>query len=134
MERFLKAYSAYIYAIMRIVIGLLFACHGAQKLLGVFGGATPPALSQMWIGGVIELVGGALVAVGYLAGYAAFLCSGMMAVAYFQFHWLGGQPPGFWPILNGGEKALMYSFVFLYIASRGSGSWGLSRGSAGGRD
>jgi putative oxidoreductase len=70
MERFLKAYSDYIYAIMRIVIGLLFACHGAQKLLEVFGGTTPPALSQMWIGGVIELVGGALVAVGYLAGYA----------------------------------------------------------------
>jgi putative oxidoreductase len=119
---------------MRIVIGLLFACHGAQKLLEVFGGTTPPALSQMWIGGVIELVGGALVAVGYLAGYAAFLCSGMMAVAYLQFHWLGGGNPGFWPILNGGEKALMYSFVFLYIASRGSATWGLSRGSAGGRD
>ncbi len=134
MERILGRYSAQIYALMRIVIGLTFACHGAQKLLGVFGGQTPPLFSQFWIGGVIELVGGGLVAVGLFGGYAAFLCSGMMAVTYFQFHWLGGQNPGFWPILNGGEKALMYAFVFLYIASRGSGTWSLSRAFAGGRD
>ena len=134
MERYIGRYSNQIYAVMRIVIGAAFASHGAQKLLGVFGGQTPPLFSQFWMGGVIELVGGVLVAVGLFAGYAAFLCSGMMAVAYLQFHWFGGQNPGFWPILNKGETALMYAFVFLFIASRGAGSLSLSQVFAGGRD
>ena len=135
MERFIGRYSNQIYALMRIVIGATFSLHGAQKLLGFFGGQTPPLFSQFWVGGVIELVGGALVAIGLFAGYAAFLCSGMMAVAYLQFHWFGGgEDAGFWPILNGGEKALMYTFVFLLIASRGAGTWSLSRAAAGGRE
>jgi putative oxidoreductase len=134
MERFLGNFSNQIYGLMRIVIGASFALHGAQKLLGFFGGQTPPLLSQFWIGGVIELVGGTLVAIGLFAGYAAFLCSGMMVVAYLQFHWFGGQNPGFWPILNGGEKALMYALVFLFIASRGGGSLSLSQVFAGGKD
>ncbi len=134
MERFIGRYSNQIYALMRIVIGTTLSLHGAQKLLGFFGGQTPPLFSQFWIGGVIELVGGVLVAIGLFAGYAAFLCSGMMAVAYLQFHWFGGQNAGFWPILNGGEKALMYAFVFLFIASRGAGTWSLSRAVAGGRE
>ncbi len=127
MERFLGKYSPQLYILMRVVIGLMFACHGAQKQLGAFGGSTPPMFNQFWIGGVIELVGGVLIAVGLFAGYAAFLCSGMMAVAYFQFHWFGGQNAGFWPILNGGEKALLYLFSFLYIASRGSSSGSMYR-------
>ena len=127
MERFLGKYSPQLYILMRVMIGLMFACHGAQKHLGAFGGSTPPAFNQFWIGGVIELVGGVLIAVGLFAGYAAFLCSGMMAVAYFQFHWFGGQNAGFWPILNGGEKALLYLFSFLYIASRGSSSGSMYR-------
>ncbi len=122
MERFLGKYSPQLYILMRVVIGLMFACHGAQKQLGAFGGSTPPMFNQFWIGGVIELVGGVLIAVGLFAGYAAFLCSGMMAVAYFQFHWFGGQNAGFWPILNGGEKALLYLFSFLFIASQGKSS------------
>ncbi len=122
MERFLGKYSPQLYILMRVMIGLMFASHGAQKHLGAFGGSTPPAFNQFWIGGVIELVGGVLIAVGLFAGYAAFLCSGAMAVAYFQFHWFGGQNAGFWPLLNGGEKALLYAFTFLYIASRGSSS------------
>ena len=134
MERYIGRYSNQFYALMRIVIGAAFASHGAQKLLGVFGGQTPPLFSQFWMGGVIELVGGVLVAVGLFAGYAAFLCSGMMVVAYLQFHWFGGQNPGFWPILNKGETALMYAFVFLFIASRGAGSLSLSQVFAGGRD
>ncbi len=134
MERFIGRYSNQIYALMRIVIGATFSLHGAQKLLGFFGGQTPPLFSQFWVGGVIELVGGALVAIGLFAGYAAFLCSGMMAVAYLQFHWFGGQNPGIWPILNGGEKALMYAFVFLLIASRRADTWSLSRAAAGGRE
>ena len=133
MERWLGRFSKHAYALMRIVIGLAFASHGAQKLLGFFGGSTPPIYSQFWIGGVIELVGGGLVALGFLTGYAAFLCSGMMAVAYFQFHWFGGQNPGFWPILNGGEKALMYALIFLFIATRGAGPWSLARLFGGGR-
>ena len=131
MERHIGRYSNQIYALMRIVVGAEFALHGAQKLLGVFGGQTPPLFSQFWVGGVIELVGGLLVAIGLFAGYAAFLCSGMMAVAYLQFHWFGGQNPGFWPILNGGETALTYAFVFLFIASRGAGTWALSRAAGG---
>ncbi len=134
MERFIGRYSNQVYALMRIVIGATLSLHGAQKLLGFFGGQTPPLFSQFWIGGVIELAGGALVAIGLFTGYAAFLCSGMMAVAYLQFHWFGGQNAGFWPILNGGEKALMYAFVFLFISSRGAGSWSLSRVAAGGRE
>ncbi len=127
MERFLGKYSPQLYIVMRVVIGLMFACHGAQKHLGAFGGSTPPTFNQFWIGGVIELVGGVLIAAGLFASYAAFLCSGLMAVAYFQFHLFGGQNAGFWPILNGGEKALLYAFAFLYIASRGSGQESMFR-------
>ncbi len=134
MERLISRYSNQIYALMRMVIGAALFSHGAQKLLVFFGGQTPPLFSQFWIGGVIELVGGALVAIGLFAGYAALLCSGMMAVAYLLFHWFGGQNAGFWPILIGGEKALMYAFVFLFIASRGAGTWSLSRAVAGGRE
>ncbi len=131
MERYIGRYSNEIYALMRIVVGAEFALHGAQKLLGVFGGQASPLFSQFWIGGVIEGVGGLLVVIGFFAGYAAFLCSGMMAVAYLQFHWFGGQNPGFWPIENGGETALMYAFVFLFIASRGASTWALSRAAGG---
>lgn len=116
MEKWLGKYSDFLYALMRIVAGLLFACHGAQKLFGVLGGQKQEA-PLMIAGGVIELVGGTLIAVGFFTGFAAFICSGMMAVAYFKSH----APGGFWPIMNRGELAALYCFVFLYIASRGSG-------------
>ncbi len=126
MERFLGSYSRYIYAIMRIVVGLLFACNGARKLFGVFsgmGGSGEAAslLSLMGLAGTIEFFGGLLIAVGFLAGYAAFVASGLMAVGYFMAHF----PNGFWPILNGGERAVFYCFFFLYIASRGAVAWGV---------
>jgi putative oxidoreductase len=116
MEKWLGKYSDFFYALMRIVAGFLFACHGAQKLFGVLGGQKQEA-PLMIAGGVIELVGGTLLAVGFYTGFAAFICSGMMAVAYFKSH----APAGFWPILNRGELAALYCFVFLFIASRGSG-------------
>lgn len=116
MEKWLGKYSDFFYALMRIIAGALFACHGAQKLFGVLGKAKAET-GLMIVGGVIEFGGGILIAVGLFAGFAAFIASGMMAVAYFKQH----LPDGYWPILNGGELAVVYCFVFLYIASRGSG-------------
>lgn len=116
MEKWLGKYSNFFYALMRIIAGFLFACHGAQKLFGVLGG-TKQTETLMVVGGVIEFFGGILIAVGLFAGYAAFIASGMMAVAFFKSHY----PSGFWPIMNRGELAVLYCFVFLYIASRGSG-------------
>jgi putative oxidoreductase len=117
MERWLGRYSEVVYALMRMVVGLLFACHGAQKLFGVFGGQNIPSSPLMVTAGMIELIGGGLVALGLWAGYVAFVASGHMAVAYFMMH----APGGFWPIANKGEPAVLFCFIFLYIASRGSG-------------
>ena len=117
MERWLGRYSEVVYALMRMVVGLLFACHGAQKLFGVFGGQNIPSSPLMVTAGMIELIGGGLVALGLWAGYAAFVASGHMAVAYFMMH----APGGFWPIANKGEPAVLFCFIFLYIASRGAG-------------
>jgi putative oxidoreductase len=126
MERLLGAYSPYLYAVMRIVVGFLFACHGAQKLFGVLGGVGPdggtaPFFSLMGLAGVIEFFGGLLVTVGWLTGSVAFIASGEMAAAYFMAHY----PRGFWPILNQGELAVLYCFIFLYMASRGAGVWSI---------
>ena len=117
MERWLGKYSDWIYGIMRLVVGFLFACHGAQKLFGALGGQKALDNPLIATAGVIEFFGGTLVAIGLFAGWAAFLASGTMAVAYFMAH----APNGFWPIVNHGEPAVLYCFVFLYIAARGSG-------------
>ncbi len=120
MERLLGRYSPYLYALLRIVAGLLFMQHGVQKLFGELGAEAPVALmSQMGLAGVIELVGGALIAIGLFTSPVAFIASGEMAVASFQAH----APRGFWPIMNGGELAVLYCFVFLYFAAVGSGRW-----------
>ncbi len=116
--------AVHAYAAMRIVVGLLFACHGAQKLLGVLGGHRMPLASQFGAAGVIELFGGVLIAIGFLTSFAAFIASGEMAVAYFQNH----APRGWFPIQNQGELAAVYCFVFLYIATRGAGVGGIDRG------
>jgi putative oxidoreductase len=120
VEKWLGRYGDVIYTALRVVVGLLFACHGAQKILGALGGHRATD-AQGTIAGAIELGGGLLIAVGLLTGFAAFLASGLMAFAYFMVHAQGG----FWPILNKGELAVVYCFLFLYSASRGSGPYGL---------
>lgn len=112
----------YLYATLRIVSGALFAFHGVQKLFGVYAIFVPHVGSQLWVGAIIELVGGALIALGVLARPAAFLAAGQMAVAYLQFHWKLAFGNGMWlPAVNKGELAVLYCFVFLLIAARGSG-------------
>ncbi len=119
MERFLGNYSSYAYALLRVVAGFMFMQHGAQKLLGFPPSGKPPmALNTlMTVGGVIELVAGLMILIGLFTSIAAFIASGMMAVAYFMVH----QPMGALPIQNQGELAALYCFVFLYMATRGSG-------------
>jgi len=127
-EKTLAKYEPQAYAVLRIVVGFLFIWHGTQKLFD-FPVAVPMKLPmQLQIGGVIELVGGALIMVGLFTRYAAFICCGMMAVAYFQFHWkLKFGHYLFFPLVNQGEEAVVYCFVFLLIACRGAGVWALDR-------
>lgn len=116
------------YALLRIVSGALFSFHGIQKVFGwLTTKPTPELWSQRWFGGVIELVAGALIALGLFSRPAAFLASGTMAVAYFQFHWKLDLGTRVFPIVNGGELAAVYCFVFLLIAVRGSGALSLDR-------
>jgi putative oxidoreductase len=118
-----------VYALLRMVAGAMFAFHGVQKILGWHAARGTAAFgSQAWVGGMIELVGGVLIALGLLTRPAAFLASGTMAVAYIQFHWKLRLADGMWiPTLNKGELALLYSFVFLFIAARGAGALSLDR-------
>lgn len=124
LTRWADRAEPFAYAAMRIVAGAMFAVHGAQKLLGWYATNASPAVgSQIWFGGVIELVGGLLIAVGLWTRLAAFLASGTMAVAYFQFHWKLVLADGKWlPAVNKGELAALYCFVFLLIVMRGAGS------------
>ncbi len=120
MQPLLGRFHETIYALLRIVAGFLFFQHGLPKLFGGFGRDQPAELmSQMGLAGVIEVFGGALIAVGLFTSPVAFIASGEVAVAYFQAH----APRGFWPIVNGGELAALYCFVFLYFAAMGSGKW-----------
>src|SRR5688572_11491315 len=120
MERLLGRYSSYLYALLRIVAGLLFLQHGLQKLFGWFGAkGAVELMSQLGLAGIIEVVGGALISIGLFTSPVAFIASGEMAVAYFQQH----APRGLWPIQNAGELAALYCFVFLYFAAMGSGKW-----------
>ncbi len=125
--KLLARYSDHAYALMRIVVGFMFAFHGAQKILGILSDFHPPLGSQLWFGGVIELVGGLLVMLGYQTRWAAFICSGEMAVAYIQFHWKLRFGADFFPAINKGEMAVLYSFVFLLIATRGGIKWSLDK-------
>ncbi|HKA87045.1 MAG TPA: DoxX family protein [Haliangiales bacterium] len=113
------------HALLRIVAGAMFAQHGAQKLFGALGGTVMPVGSQLWIGAVIELVGGALIALGLFTRPSAFVASGTMAVAYFQFHWKLHLGTAVFPAVNKGELAVLYCFVFLVFACTGAGKWGL---------
>jgi putative oxidoreductase len=129
MPTLLGKYSLQTYALLRIVAGLMFAMHGSQKLLG-FPGQGPPELSPLILAaGVIELGGGLMIALGWLTSYAAFIASGQMAAAYFLAH--ASQGP--LPILNRGELAVLYCFLFLYMAAQGSGIWSIDGATTGSR-
>jgi putative oxidoreductase len=125
--KWLAKYSDHAYAFMRIMTGFMFSFHGVQKILGVLSDFQPAVGSQLWIGGLIELLGGLAVMLGYQTRAAAFLCSGEMAVAYFQYHWKLQMGPSFFPAVNKGELAALYSFVFLFIATRGGVKWKLDK-------
>lgn len=123
--KFLSGFTDTAYALLRIVSGFLFAFHGAQKVFGLFGGNQPPLWTQIWVGGVIELVCGLAIMLGAQTRLAAFLSSGTMAVAYFQYHWKFQSGLAILPGVNKGELAALYSFVFLYIACKGGVKWRL---------
>ncbi len=128
MKRFEK-HSDTAFALLRIMAGILFAFHGAEKLFGIFGFHQPAFGSQLFFAGIIEFFGGLTVALGLgpMTRVAALLASGEMAVAYFQVHWRLQMGPKFFPIVNQGELAILYCFIFLFIASRGPVKWGLIR-------
>ncbi len=126
----LRYFSDYAYAALRFMSGWMFAFHGAQKLFGLLAPAQMPPMtigSQMWFGGVIEFFGGLMIALGLRTRWAAFICSGTMAVAYAQFHWKFQFNSGFFPAVNQGELAVVYCFIFFFIACEGGGRFSLSR-------
>jgi len=109
-------------SVLRIVAGLLFFAHGTQKLLGFPASEfSPEVLSLPWIAGALELVGGPLLIVGLFTRPVAFVLSGQMAVAY----WMAHAPQSPFPVLNGGDSAILYCFVFLYLVVAGPGPWSL---------
>jgi len=123
---FLSRFQEHTYALLRIVTGLLFLWHGSQKLFGFPKESGDMPAYVQFVAGPIELVGGTLVLLGLFTHWAAFLCSGLMAAAYWTAH----APRGLFPLVNGGEMAALYCFVFLFIASRGGGIWSLDGGGA----
>ncbi|WP_336489336.1 DoxX family protein [Methylobacterium nigriterrae] len=122
----LNGYAPYALALLRIMAGLLFLAHGSQKLLGLppRTGPAPELTSLFGIGGVMELVGGALIVLGLFTRPVAFLLCGEMAFAYFMVH----APKNFFPALNGGDSAILFCFVFLYLAAAGPGAFSLDAG------
>ena len=120
MAFFMSRFADPSHALLRIVVGFLFLWHGAQKLFSIPSPPPPDApVFVLYVAGPIELVGGFLVMIGLFTRPAAFLCSGVMAVAYFVAH----QPRGLLPIQNGGELAALYCWVFLFLSARGPGVW-----------
>lgn len=120
IDRF-QAQAPRILAIARVIAGTMFACHGAQKLFGAFGGLPPGAGGWMLdVAGPLEFFGGILVAIGLFTRPIAFILSGLMAVAYFYGHAGNGS---FFPKVNGGELAVLYCWIFLYFAAAGPGAW-----------
>ena len=122
MKSFMSKYSSHCYALMRIVAGFLFLWHGVQKLFGFPAGmpADVPAFI-IYVAGPIELIGGILILIGLCTQWAAFIASGQMAAAY----WMAHGTKALLPIVNNGELAALYCFVFLFIASQGSGIWSI---------
>jgi putative oxidoreductase len=120
-------FSSEILAALRVVTGLLFLAHGLVKMVGFPEGAQPGVQevgSFLWIAGLIEVVTGGLVTVGFMTRLAAFLASGQMAIAY----WVAHAPRSPFPILNGGDAAILYCFIFLYIFAAGPGRFSVDGG------
>lgn len=121
----LDRYTPYALAALRIAAGLIFILHGTQKLFGFPAmppsGSLPPAMSLLWVGAVMEMVGGALIALGLFTRPVAFLLSGEMAVAYWMFH----APRSLYPAVNGGDAAILYCFVFFLLVFSGPGAFSL---------
>ncbi len=118
----IRALEPFLRSLLRIVAGFMFSFHGMQKMFGSFGGlggggARAHFMTLPWIAACIELAGGLLLLIGLFASIAAFVASGEMAVAYFMVH----QPKGPFPILNGGELAVLYCFIYLYLCAAGPG-------------
>ncbi len=111
--------SPFLLSVLRIVTGFLFMQHGAQKLFGLLGGTPVHLFSLMGLAGVLEFFGGLLVLIGLTTRPVAFILSGQMAFAYFMAH----NPANFWPVLNDGDLAVMFCFVFLYLSAAGAGPW-----------
>ncbi|MCI0390020.1 MAG: DoxX family protein [Acidobacteria bacterium] len=118
-------WGPYLLSVLRIVSAFMLIPAGTMKLFaflaGMPDGSVAPMMSQIWIGGVLEVFGGALLLFGLFTRSVAFILSGMLAVAYWQFH----APNGFWPTMNGGVPAALYCFVMLYISAAGAGPWSL---------
>jgi len=110
-------------SVLRIVLGFLLIPHGVQKLFGLMGGKQADLVSLMGLAGVLEFFGGILILVGLFTRPVAFVLSGFTAAAYFMAH----APQGFWPLLNRGELAVAYCFVYLYLSAAGGGEWSLDR-------
>ncbi len=125
MKALLDPFTEYAYALLRLISGAMFTFHGVQKIFGMFTDHQPAVGSQLWIGGLLELVCGTAIAIGLFTRLGAFLASGMMAVAYFQFHWKLQVDSAFFPAVNHGELAVLYCFVFLLIACKGGGQWSI---------
>jgi putative oxidoreductase len=132
-DSFYGKWAPRVLSLLRIIAGFLLIQHGAQKLFGVLVPPSAPGapqshgtftlLSLMGVSGILEFFGGLLIILGLFTRPAAFILSGLLAVAYFMGH----APGGFWPVLNRGELAVLYSFVFLYLAAAGGGEWSLDR-------
>ena len=120
----LSAYAPQALAVLRIVAALLFIAHGTQKLLGFPASEfSPPMFSIFWFAGVIEIVSGIMILLGFFTRPAAFIASGTMAFAY----WIAHAPSNFFPVNNGGDAAILFCFAFLYLVFAGPGAWSVNK-------
>jgi len=125
VSAFWSKWSPVLLSVLRIVTGFLFMQHGGMKLLGFPGAGEHKVelMSLMGFAGCLELIGGGLILIGLFTRPVAFILAGEMAFAYFMAH----APQGFWPVLNQGESAVLFCFVFLYLSAAGGGPWSLDR-------